>query len=59
MMPNHVNKRDRPSQLHIFYNIPPNYVLHIQLVEVKIRPKTFEKTEKKKFINNRFCLKII
>jgi len=48
-MPNQVNKRDRPSHLHIFYNISENYVLHISACRSQNQTKTFEKTEEKIF----------
>jgi len=60
VMPDQANKRNRPSQIHVFYNISPNYVLHISACRSQNRTKTSEKNGREKiFINNDFCLKII
>jgi len=46
-MPNKINKRDRSSQLHIFYYIYPNYVLQLSACRRQNQTKTFEITEEK------------
>jgi hypothetical protein len=60
VMPNQVNKRNRPSQLYIFYNISPNYVLQISACRSQKSNKNFWKNWRERiFINKGFCLKII